>query len=140
MIGELVPLVLVPRFTSFMAPGTYITVPLEVSEYATARIQIWLGPLAFDPGSGQASQRPHVTVTIEEAFEAQLADSAWVSLWSGGTPGASSFATLTLARRYLRVKVVLQAKTNPSDDNLAAITAWIAGSLERRIPGAESNE
>jgi hypothetical protein len=134
MIGPLVPVTMVPRFTSFVGPGTYVTVPLDVAAYESIALEYWRGVLGFDPSSGSPATRPSFAAYLEEAHDAYLPDADWATLWSTTTPNASGLVQVDLTRRFLRLRVVLASKTNPSVDNLVAITCWAAGSLVRRIP------
>ncbi|MEJ2202960.1 MAG: hypothetical protein P8170_02490 [Gemmatimonadota bacterium] len=36
MAGELVPLVLIPRYTSYVGDGTFTTIAMDVTEYESA--------------------------------------------------------------------------------------------------------
>ena len=47
MAGRLVPLVLLPRFTSF-AEGIFQTVPMDVSDFQRAIVTVWRGPVPTD--------------------------------------------------------------------------------------------
>jgi hypothetical protein len=126
MRGPLVPVVLAPRFTSFVGEGEFRTAPMDVSAYARLAVDFWRGPLSAG-GAGAA-------------FEAWLEGSTdpgalvWTDITPGGGPitadDTSSVLSLDLTYRYLRLRVVLTP-----DDDWVAITVWMAGSLEARIPG-----
>ena len=117
MAGELETLVLLPRWTAFNGDGTYVTVGVNVTDYAGAVAHAWRGPLV--------GTTPTVSFTFEESIDQEN----WTTC-SGGTaadPGESAEGvyTLTLKKRWLRVKVVL-AGTQPG------VTCWAVAELERR--------
>jgi hypothetical protein len=117
MAGELVPLVLIPRYTSFIGAATFTTVGMDVSEFQKAHANTWRGPMT---GSS-----PTYAISFEESTD----QDNWTTC-SGGSaadPGANTEApyTPTLTKRWFRVKLVL-AGTNP------AVTTWCVGFLERR--------
>jgi hypothetical protein len=121
MIGQLVPVVLLPRFTSFVGSGSFTTVPMNVEEYETGTVIFWRGKLV-----GGAASNPF-TAYIEESHDAQL----WVPLGPGAitTSDRSDDYLILLKRRWLRVRVELAADTN----SLAGISLWMAGSLVGRV-------
>lgn len=128
MKGELIPLVMLPRYTSYLGEGTYTTVPLEVTDFAGAALEFWRGPLAGKP------QGATFAAYLEEAVEPSPdpADpDGWKVLASTTADDATSLLKVAFSRRYLRFRVVLVADLT---NGLAAITCWAAGSLERRMP------
>lgn len=126
MIGEIVPVVMIPRYTSFLGPGTYTTVPMLVSDYKSVVLEFWCGYVQAQP-SGALS-----TATFEEAFDAELPDGAWVTLATKTEvdQNTQSLLNLTFTRRYFRVRFVLTADSN----GLVGFTCWAAGSLQKRVP------
>ena len=132
MNGELLPLVMIPRFTSYVGEGTYTTVPLEISEFEGAAIEFWRGHLA---GKAQGAT---FAAYLEEAFEASpptLAD--WTTLASTTADNASNLYQVAFSQRYFRIRIVL---VKDATNGLAAITCWAAGTLERRIPPGAAPE
>jgi hypothetical protein len=126
MIGELTPLVMIPRYTSYVGAATYTTVPLEISEFSGAAIEFWRGQLAGKP------QGATFQAYLQEAFDLSLPEAeAWTNLASTSTDDTSTVFKVTFTKRYFRIKIVL---TGEPTDNLVAITCWAAGSLERRVP------
>ena len=124
MTGELVPLVMIPRFTSYVGAAIYTTVPLEIAEFSGAAIEFWRGPLA---GKAQGATFRGV---LEEAFDLSVPD-AWTTLVSTTTDDTTGLMKVTFTRRYFRIRIELVAD---STNGIAAITCWAAGSLERRVP------
>ena len=45
MIGQQTPLILVPRYTSYMGAADYASAGIEVSAYSDASVTIWRGRL-----------------------------------------------------------------------------------------------
>ena len=121
MAGEYVPLVLVPRFTSYLGRMSFTTVALDVSAYGRVVVTAWRGPLVGDPAQGASC-----------VMEFQCSDDAqtWKQL-----PGTSPLldsghdtVSASLRHRYLRVKVTLDKTPDPE----VAITCWVVGHLELR--------
>ena len=120
MSGELVPLVLLPRYTTFTGAGTFTTIAMDVTEYQSAIINAWRGVLN---GTGS----PTFTISFEESTD----QVSWTTCTdgSGGDPTQNTEAqyTPTLKKRWFRAKVVLTG-TEP-----VAVTCWAVGFLELRI-------
>lgn len=128
MKGDLVPVVMIPRFTSYVGEGTYTTVPMDVSGFKSATLEFWRGLLHGTVG--QVSFNAH----FEEAAQpSPPSASDWVALISPiSAPNTSSLLPLTFTRQFFRIRIELA--TSDDTNNLAAITCWAAGSLEKRIP------
>jgi hypothetical protein len=121
MRGALVPVVLVPRYTSLVGSGTWTTIPLNVEEYCKGTITLWRGRM---PGSGP----PTFTAYFEDSHDGV----DWTPFDAGGEdPGAdaSDIVRFDLVRRWLRVRIVLTG-TN------TGVSCWAAGLFEKRVEGA----
>ena len=118
MSGELVPLVLLPRYTTYAGVGTYTTIAMDVTEYQSAIVNVWRGVLN---GGG--------TVTI--SFEESTDQVNWTTCTdgAGGDPGTDSETqyTPTLKKRWFRAKVVT------TGTEVVTVTMWAVGFLEMRI-------
>lgn len=121
MAGELVPLVLVPRFTTYVGGAVYTTVALDVSAFGTLHLATWMGPLIGDAGTGAAVTAAAIQIS-EDGDD-------WETLVSM-IPGANQHHLLLapLMKRFLRARVELAADAN----NVVAVTCWSTGYLERR--------
>ena len=120
MKGELVPVVLVPRYTGYVGSGTYTTMPLNVEAFAKGTITLWRGRL---PGTGS----PTFTAYFEDSHDGV----EWTPFDAGGEdPGAdaSAIVRFDLVRRWLRVRVVLTGSGTGA-------SCWAVGMLERRVEG-----
>lgn len=119
MNGPQVPAVFVPRYTSFVLPGSYPMPPVNVEVYGKARVTVWRGLM---PGSGTRT----CTVVVEDSHDAD----AWRVLGSVD-PGADASDTLQadLTRRWLRVRVEVEG---PAD---TGVSCWVVGTLEVRVDG-----
>jgi hypothetical protein len=116
MAGELETITLVPRFTSFLGAGTYVTGGVHATDFAGATVHVWRGPLVG------------TTPTVGFAFEESIDQENWTACAgdAGGDPGATEGVyAITLKKRWFRVKVTLGG-TDPG------VTCWAVGSLERR--------
>jgi hypothetical protein len=117
MAGELVPLVLLPRYTTFVGAGTFTTIGMEASNYSKSIVGVWRGAML---GAG-----PTFAVSFEESTD----QNSW-SVCSGGSsadPGTDTEAQYqpTITKRWFRIKVVLGG-SNP------AASCWAIGFLELR--------
>lgn len=121
MIGKAVPLVLVPRYTTYVGESTFTTAPLRVSEYVQAHVTLWRGPLI---GAGRGG-----SFTAE--FQVSHDGNDWENAIAAVTTvNRSNAYDVPLSRRWLRLKVTLSVSTG-SD---VGITLWATGLLEKRIP------
>lgn len=117
MAGELVPLVLLPRFSSYVGATTFNTVAMDVTDYQSAIINVWRSPML-----GTA---PTYNISFQESTD----QDNWTTCTggTGGDPGANTEAqyTPTLAKRWFRAQITLGG-TDP------AATCWGVGFLELR--------
>jgi hypothetical protein len=118
MAGNLVPLVLMPRFSTYAGANTFVTVGMDVTDYETAIVNVWRGTMIGSAG-------PTFAISFEESTD----QDSWAQCTggAGGDPGANTEAqyTPTLGKRWFRVKLVLTG-TSP------AVTCWAVGFLEQR--------
>jgi len=117
--GTLVPVVLLPRYTGYLWADTFTTVPLNVEAYARGTITLWRGRM------------PGTTPTFKAYFEDSHDAVTWTPFnASGEDPGAAAamIVRFELARRWLRVKVVLTGTGT-------GVSCWAAGFLEERVDG-----
>jgi hypothetical protein len=118
MAGELVPLVLLPRYTTLAGASDFTTVGMDVSDYVGAQLGCWRGSLI---GSGG----PTFAIVFEESTD----QDTWTTCnsGSGGDPGAGTEAVYRpeFVKRWFRARVTLSG-TNVS------VSCWAVGFLERR--------
>ena len=117
MAGELVPLVLIPRYSSYCGAYNFTTIAMDVTEYQNAIVNVWRSELA---GTGSAFQ-----ISFEESTD----QDTWTTCTngSGGDPGQNTEAQYTpeLKKRWFRAKVALTG-TQP------VASVWAVGFLELR--------
>lgn len=118
MAGELVPLVLLPRYTTYAGTGNFTTIGMDVTEYDSAIINMWRGPAV---GTG---------VTFGATFEESTDQDNWTTCGNttaNSDPGASTEAQYkpTLTKRWFRVKVAV-AGAGP------VVSCWAIGHLVMR--------
>lgn len=117
MAGELVPLVLLPRYSSFVGAHDFTTIGMEVSDYSSAIVNVWRGELG--------GSTPTFTVTFEESTD----QNTWSTCANAtpGDPGADTETqyTPTLNKRWFRVKITLTG-------TIPTVSAWAIGFLEMR--------
>ncbi|MCE9637716.1 MAG: hypothetical protein K8T90_18610 [Planctomycetes bacterium] len=121
MAGELVPLVLIPRFTTYAGKGTFTTVALDVSAFGLVHLATWAGPLLGDTTSGAA-------LTAAVLQHSEDGDDWQVFAPMLSTPNSHMLSSAPLMRRYLRAKLQFVADAN----DVVALTCWSTGYLERR--------
>jgi len=118
MAGELVPLVLLPRYTTYAGDTQFTTIAMDVTEFQNAILNCFRGDLI-----GTA---PTIGLTFQEST-----DQVTWSTCSGTTPAwdpgpTEDQVTAALTKRWFRVIVQLGGI-----DNIA--TCWIVGFLEERL-------
>jgi hypothetical protein len=129
MNGTLVPLVMVPRYTGYLGANTFSTLPLDVSAYRKATLEYWRGELAGSQLTTPATWTAH----FEEASEPDPI--AWTALVTAlTTVNTTSLVELEFQRKYFRVRFVATAGSGGGASGLVAITVFVAGNLERRVP------
>lgn len=121
MAGELVPVVMVPRFTTYVGAGVFTTVALDVSAFEKVHLTTWAGPLIGDPGTGA-----DLTAAVLEESQDGDTWSVYGTLLS--LPDAHELTTVLLGKRFLRARVELAADAS----GVVAMTCWSVGYLERR--------
>lgn len=130
MAGELVPLVMIPRYTTiagdtnsnppYPTPG-FMTVGMDVSEYDGAIINVWRGPIILTAGTAGFK------VNCEESTDQNV----W-TICDGTTANTAVSENVekqflpVLTKRWFRVRVVLEG-TNP------VVTCWAVGYLVQRL-------
>lgn len=117
MPGRSVPVVLLPRFTSYLGPGTFSTTPIPVAAYDRLLLSFLAGSL-LGAGSG-------VTLAMSESNDGD----AW-SPCSGSTPALPTPFnevqwTFNLTKAWLRFDVVLAGAN-------AGLTCYAQGHFELR--------
>ena len=124
MAGALVPVVMVPRYTTLVGQpfGAFTTVPVEVTDPGRAILTLWRGPV-----------RSGVTFTVaceESADQEVWSTCSGTSILTQSTLAANTEKVVmaTLKRRWLRMRI---AFSNPSG---AQMTCWGVGHLDRREP------
>jgi hypothetical protein len=117
MAGERVPVVLLPRFSTFVGSTTFTTHVLDVSAYSELQVTAWRGP-AIGSGTifGISTQESTDRENWPPCFGPQDDD-----------PGADTevIYSWTLNMQWFRLQVMLVG-TNPG------VTCWVQGYLIKR--------
>ena len=118
MAGQLIPVVLMPRFTCLSGADTFRTIAMDVTPYSSGLLSVWRSPLL---GSS-----PTFAFLFEESSD-QVTWTACTISPSETDPGADDETqyTVTLKKRWLRVAITLGGGS-------PVATLWIAGFLEER--------
>lgn len=114
MAGKNVPIVLIPRYTSYVGGGTYSTLPIPVSAYDSLVVSIWRSI-----GTGVS---PTLNVVWQESNDLDDWDPC-----AGGIslvpPVLEVQSTVQLTKAWFRLVLLLGPTTN------AAMTVWSQGFL-----------
>jgi hypothetical protein len=121
MAGELVPLVLLPRFTTLVSNQEFVTVGMDVTDYSMAIVNVWRGGVI-------GATTPGVLFYFQESTDQVNWTICAGTSSSGQTPGANAEAqyNATLTKRWFRIKAVLGGADN-------AVSCWAVGFLEDRL-------
>lgn len=120
MAGELTPLVMLPRYTTYAGERSFTTIPMDVTEYSKVYLNVWRGPIVNAGGT------PKFRITLEESTD----QATWATV-SGTTAGEEIADDVEeqiigdLRRRWFRVKVALEG-------TMPIATCWAVGFLEGR--------
>jgi hypothetical protein len=122
MAGELVPFVMIPRFTSYFGANEFSTVALDVSAFAGGTLSLWRGKLmGTSPTFKLYTENSHDGYTWFPYPVIAGVPQPW-------DPGADTAIDLglDLSRRYFRVRIVLTGTD-------VGVTCWCTGLLEYRL-------
>lgn len=125
MSGAESALVLIPRFTSFVGEGERTSVPIDVSSYSSAQIELWRGPLFGSGDDTPAKFRAYLEESLDGVTWQPPADVA-----HGYDPGAEKSAVLshmfTMRWFRIRVKVDIGSGFPPTTP---MVSCWAEGML-----------
>ena len=118
MESLVIPIVLIPRFTTFAGKDTnFRTHAIAVTEYESIEVFIWRGDLA-DAGWS-------VNFTVEESMDQQ----SWTTvIYAAPSAKSEQRTTGTLTKSYVRANLALSA----SGGDFPIVTAYAVGNLIRR--------
>jgi len=122
MPGELVPLVLLPRFSTYAGADDFHTVAMDVTEYSSAIVNVWRGKHV-------SATSPTFGVTFQESTD-QINWTTCSGTTANSDPGQDTEVqyTATLTKRWFRIKVTIGG-TSPAP----VCTCWAVGFLEQRL-------
>jgi len=117
MAGRNVPIVLIPRFTTYAGATSFITAAIPVSPYSALNFDFWHGPVIGTFGS--------IILALQESNDGSRWDDC-----TGSVPGIAPAegevpVSVTITKAWLRLVVAL-AGTD------MAVTCWAEGFFERR--------
>lgn len=119
MAGVQVPLVLLPRYTTYVAEGGYTTIGMDISAYRRASISVWRNAMI-------GSSSPTFKFTFEESMDqVNWSTCADTSADNELSDGEEKVFAPSFAKRWFRIRVVLNG-TSPG------VTCWAVGFLEER--------
>jgi len=125
MAGEVVPLVLLPRFTTYAGrPGSgsvaFATIAMDVTEYSSAIVNVWRGKII-----GTETGTPPVKFNMEQSSDQLNWTTAGPSADFDPTENVEAQYTATLTKRWFRITVALGHASN-------VVSCWAVGFLEQR--------
>src|SRR5262245_58772260 len=120
--GESIPVVMIPRYSSYTGEGSFTTAPLDVSGFAKTNLVFYRSGLL---GSGAGSPAFHAY------FETSHDEITWFSEWDTTAVNTTSQLGVSFTRRWFRVRIDLVGDTQ----KVCGITCWAIGTLERRTEG-----
>ena len=116
MAGVLVPLVLLPRYTTFSGPTTFVTVAMDASDYEKAIVDLW---------RSAGANLGTFAVTFEESTD----QNTWTVCTGGpyADPGANNQRQFQpeLTKRWFRIAITLTGSN-------CVVTTWCVGFLMMR--------
>ena len=128
MAGMLVPLVMLPRYSSFAGINdftSFTTIPVDATDYSRAILTCWRGPLKEPTGASMA-------FTCQESSDQETwFTCAGTNVSFDPGEGVEGVADATLKRRWFRMRVSLSG-TGPDHGGLVA--CWAVGHLVKREP------
>lgn len=126
MAGELVPLVMIPRYTTYAGASDFTSIGMDVSEYESAILNIWRGRI--------------VGVTTSPAFKVTCEESTDQNVWST-CEGTTADTLITedeekqflpaMRKRWFRVRITLTGTGGSGDGPVCS--CWGVGYLEERV-------
>ena len=124
MIGALIPMVVLPRFTSYVGAGSFTMEPMPVVTFDKGQVLFWRGPLV-----GGAASDPF-RAYFEESHDAVIwSEAATTPSQPVTTADTSGTFSIHFKKRWFRIRVELAANAS----GVVAISLWMVGELERRV-------
>lgn len=121
MAGKSVPIVLVPRFTSYLGVGFFYSIPVPVAAYDALVLDFWHGTIT---GTAPVAMYLYVEESTDGNVWTPTAGPTLIPSPYTPTPGEDQFRQL-LTKAWLRLGVELTG-TN------VGVTCWASGYLELR--------
>jgi hypothetical protein len=126
MPGQLTPLVLLPRYTTYAGRPTsgsvlFSTIAMDVTEYAQAIVNLWRGKII-----GTESGTPPVKFNLEESTD-QVNWTTCDGTTADFDPGENTETQYNpvMTKRWFRITVALGHASN-------VVSCWAVGFLEQR--------
>ena len=117
MAGERVPVVLVPRYTTYVGQTGFWTLPLDVQAYSSIELTAWRGPLL----GTNPTFLIYAMKSVDRAFWDEVPGS------TGDDPGPDTEHSYSwpLSGRWFRLRITLGG-------TLPGVTWWAQGFLIKR--------
>jgi hypothetical protein len=121
MAGKRYPLVLIPRFCTYVGSGAFPSLGIDVTAFEKAHVHVWRGAM-------RGTDSPGLAVKFEESSNRIDWDACGGGAETSIAEDDETSFELTLARQNLRVVAALSG-TGP------AVTLYAVGHLEQRMMG-----
>ena len=127
MAGELVPLVMIPRYSTYatapLVSTALATIGMDVTDYQSVILNVWRGWILGGGGTVTTT----FTVTCQESTDQQNWTTCGGSLATGVvTENAERQFNATLSKKWFRLKIELAG-------DAPVVTCWAVGFLEDRL-------
>lgn len=118
MAGELVPLVMIPRFSTYCGNDVFSTIAMDVTEYQAAILNVWRN-------TGVSTTT--LTLQFQESTDGVVWSNCTTVPAAPHTPAAGTETQyeVTLKKRWFR----MTAQPNSAS---SVVTCWAVGFLEQR--------
>ena len=121
MSGTVQKVVLLPRFTTFVGAGDFLTAPVNVRQFAQGLISVWRGRESVVPGLDD------FTVTLQESPDLEIWNDV-ASLVPDANEELSATADFDL--EWVRLKINLSLDGSPAQE--PSVTCWAVANLVPR--------
>jgi hypothetical protein len=125
VIGVQIPFVFVPRYSSFMGEGEYLSAPIDVTAYWDAAVSVWRGKLV----GADTAFKFYVQVSTDMVTWTDFPLNGAGPTWVDPGEGQITVAAFVCTHQWVRAKVTLEK--NGADE--PAVTCWAAGLITERV-------
>jgi hypothetical protein len=122
MIGQQRPLILIPRYTSYMGAADYVSAPIDVTAYSDASVTVWRGRLL----GTTPTFKFYIQLSTDAITWTDFDLDPGVAVWIDPGQDLTRARSIPLLYRFLRAKVTT-AGTG------VAVSCWATGLVVDRV-------